>query len=84
MACAFVNLQPMPKVIDGSLDSWGNSWGIACVAVRFVGCGQKPKSLFTLRNTTQQNAVIIAGQFIKFVAHRIIAAAHVCPPDNVG
>ena len=26
----------------------------------------------------------IAGQFIKFVADRIIAAAHVCPPDNVG
>lgn len=40
MVCAFVNLQPMPKVIDGSLDSWGNSWGIACVAVRFVGRGQ--------------------------------------------
>ena len=26
----------------------------------------------------------IAGQFVQFVAHRIIAAAHVCPPDNVG
>ena len=26
----------------------------------------------------------IAGQFVQFVAHRIIAATHVRPPDNVG
>ena len=25
-----------------------------------------------------------ASLFVQFVAHRIIAATHVCPPDNVG